>query len=533
MTPAKSPSAQLTADVGRAKSQRILMILGDQLTTDAPAFDRIDKGRDIILMCEVEEESTHVASSKQRTVMFLSAMRHFALDLIKSGHRVRYIKLDDPHNTHSLASEAKRAAKQYDAASILLTHPGEHRILAAFEDLEDELEVEILPDTHFLVQPEQFNEWASGRKSLVMEYFYREQRKALDILMTKQGKPVSGAWNLDKENRQSFKRVPNPPEPYRPDPDDITREVMALVERRFPDAPGRLADFRWPVTRRQALHALRTFISDRLERFGTHQDAMWTEQPWLYHSHISPLINLKLLDPREVYEAALDAYEERSLPLNSVEGFVRQIIGWREFIRGVYWHEGPDYADRNALDQHAAIPDCYWTADTDMACMHHAISPVLDHGYSHHIQRLMVTGNFALISGVHPREISDWYLGMFVDAVDWVTLPNTLGMAMHADGGIVGTKPYAASGKYIKRMSNYCDHCRYDPEKRTGENACPFNTFYWEFLIRNRQRFSKNQRMTMIMKNVERMTQSQRTEITHEGRKLRDRLGMGEAEARR
>jgi deoxyribodipyrimidine photolyase-related protein len=516
--------AGLTADVGRAKAERMCVVLGDQLTSDAPSIDRLNKGSDVVLMMEVEEEATHVASHRQRTVQFLASMRHFASDLVKAGHRVRYVKLDDPHNTHSFTDEVKRAAKIYGPGEVLVTHPGEHRVMSMVRGWKRALDasVEVVEDTHFLVSPEAFSEWASGRKQLVMEYFYREQRKRLDVLMAQEGKPRGGTWNYDKENRRSFKGAPRPPEAYRPNPDDLTREVMEVVERRFPKAPGRMSSFGWPVTRRQGLHALRTFVDDRLARFGTFQDAMWTEQPWLYHSHISPLLNLKLLRPVEVYEAAL----ESDAPLNSVEGFVRQIIGWREFIRGVYWHEGPDYVDRNALDEEGDLPEFYWTGQTEMRCMRDCIGQVLDHGYGHHIQRLMVTGNFALIAGIEPKQVSDWYLGMYVDGVDWVTAPNVLGMAMHADGGVVGTKPYAASGKYIKRMSNYCDDCAFDPNKRTGEDACPFNVFYWDFLIRHKQRFSGNNRMSMILKNVDRMAKSERTEITVEGRRLREDMGI-------
>jgi deoxyribodipyrimidine photolyase-related protein len=281
------------------------------------------------------------------------------------------------------------------------------------------------------------------------------------------------------------------------------------------------------VTRTEARRALKDFVEHRLADFGRYEDAMWTDEATVNHSRLSPGLNLKLLSPRECVDAALDAYHSGHAPLNSVEGFVRQLIGWREFIRGVYWFEGAEYAERNGLDHHGHLPDMYWSGDTEMACMRQCIGQVLDQAYGHHIQRLMVTGNFALLSGVHPRAVSDWYLGMYVDAVDWATLPNTLGMAMHADGGVVGTKPYAASGKYISRMSNYCDECRYDVNERTGETACPFNTLYWDFLIRHRERFRSNNRMAMMLKHVDRMTQAQRVEITVSAGSLREDLGIG------
>jgi deoxyribodipyrimidine photolyase-related protein len=356
------------------------------------------------------------------------------------------------------------------------------------------------------------------------------------------GKPVGGDWNFDKENRESFGRDgPHAPAVLRFAPDAITRGVIEDVKRLLPELPGRIESFGWPVTREQALESLRDFAEHRLDEFGPYEDAMWTGQTWLYHSQLSVPLNLKLITPRECVVAALARHEKRPVPLASLEGFVRQIIGWREFTRGVYFHEGPGYEARNYLDQHGELPSFYWDGKTEMKCLRECVGQVLDHAYTHHIPRLMVLANFALISGVHPKKISDWFLAMFADAVDWVTLPNTLGMAMHADGvtpeqatkespskgPVVGTKPYAASGKYISRMSNYCRHCAFDVEQRTGEDACPFNTFYWDFLIRNKERFRGNQRMAMVMKNVERLSRPDIVEITVSAKKLREKLGIG------
>lgn len=512
----------------------LAVVLGDQLDHDSAALRGLDPDRDAVLMMEVEDESRHVPSHKQRTVLFLSAMRHFALELMDRGLRVRYVRLDMPGNSQSFDGEVRRAAELLSPERVVLVRPGEHRVTAMAEAWAEDLdaEVDILEDDHFLCSRERFGAWAEGRKELTLEYFYREMRRELGVLLTEEGKPVGAAWNFDKDNRERFKVTPRPPTPYRARPDEVTREVMALVERRMGDLPGRLESFHWPVTRAEALRALRKFIDERLPRFGKYQDAMWTEQRVLYHSAISPALNLKLLRPREVYEAAVEAHEAGKAPLNSVEGFVRQVIGWREFIRGVYEFEGENYGDRNSLGQEGALPEFYWTGETDMHCLADSLGQVLDEGYGHHIQRLMVTGNFALISGVSPRAITDWYLGMYVDAVDWVTTPNTLGMAMHADGredgkGVVGTKPYAASGKYIQRMSNYCEHCRYDPGKREGEDACPFGVFYWDFLIRNRERFAKNQRMAMILKNVDRIDKDTRTALTVSAKSLRRKFGIG------
>lgn len=510
------------------RAERLLVLFGDQLDAKSPALAELDRERDAVLMVEAREESSHVPSHRQRTVLFLAAMRHFALELAGKGFRVRYISLDDPANTGSLDGEVRRAVKALGVKKLIVQRPGEHRVMAMAAAWKKSLvETEIVEDQHFLCSPKSFREWADGKKSLVMEMFYRRERKRLGVLMDDDGGPVGGAWNFDKENRRSFKTAPSAPAVYRARPDAITKEVIATVEREMPDLPGRLSSFGWGVTREEAKRSLADFVEHRLRFFGDHQDAMWTGEPFLYHSLLSPYVNLHLLAPMELVDPAVAALEAGKAPINAVEGFVRQVIGWREFIRGVYWLEGPSYETRNALDQHGRLPGFYWTGQTEMRCVRESVGQVLEHGYGHHIQRLMVTGNFALIAGVHPREVSDWYLGMYVDAVDWVTLPNTLGMAMHADGGVVGTKPYAASGKYIQKMSNYCKGCRYDPEKRTGEDACPFNIFYWEFLVRNEETLGANQRMALILSHVKKMTKREKVELTVSAGKLRETMGIG------
>ena len=526
-----------------AKARRLVVVLGDQLDPASAALRDIDAARDVVLMMEVVAESRHVPSHVQRTVVFLSAMRHFACELVATGLRVRYVALTDGANTKSFDSELSRAVRDLKPEAIVVLEPGEHRVREMLQHAADALGVrlESRPDEHFLTPREVFETHAASRKSLIMEFFYREQRKRLDVLM-EGGKPVGGDWNFDKENRESFgKEGPHAPAVLRFEPDAITRGVMEDVRRVLPDLPGRIESFGWAVTRAQALESLQDFVDNRLDEFGPFEDAMWTGQTWLYHSQLAVPLNLKLISPRECVEAALARHARRPVPLASLEGFVRQIIGWREFIRGVYFHEGPAYETRNYLDQHGELPAFYWDGKTDMRCLRECVGQVLDHAYTHHIPRLMVLANFALISGVHPQKISDWFLAMFADAVDWVTLPNTLGMAMHADGvtaeqatkkqpakgPVVGTKPYAASGKYIARMSNYCRHCAFDVEKRTGEDACPFNTFYWDFLIRNKGRFRGNQRMAMVMKNVERLSRPDVVEITVSAKKLREKLGIG------
>jgi deoxyribodipyrimidine photolyase-related protein len=521
----------------------LVLVLGDQLDDRSAAFDGFDPARDAVLMMEVSQESRHVASHMQRTVLFLSAMRHFAAGLSARGVRVRYISLDDPDNTGSFPGETARVVRDLRPERLVLVEPGEHRVSKLVRGWAREfgLPVDARPDRHFLTTDEQFAAWAGGRKSLTMEYFYREQRKRLGVLMEPDGQPTGGAWNFDAQNRESFGKDgprPPPPPPVRFEPDAVTLGVIDAVRRVLPDLPGRLNApgwFGWPVTRAQALEQLRDFIDNRLAFFGPFEDAMWTGEPFLYHSLLSAPLNLKLLDPRECVGAALEGFRRGRAPLQSVEGFVRQIIGWREYIRGVYRLEGPGYAGRNHLGHAGRLPELYWTGETDMACLRECVGQVLDHAFGHHIQRLMVTGNFALISGVHPRAVSDWYLGMYVDAVDWVTLPNTLGMSQHADAPktgprrgapVVGTKPYISGGAYIKRMSNYCGSCRYDPARRTGERACPFTVFYWDFLSRHRDRFERNPRMAQMIRNLDRFSEEELVQITITAGALRRRLGI-------
>jgi deoxyribodipyrimidine photolyase-related protein len=520
-------SARRQGKQGREVSERVAIVFGDQLDPRAEALRHLDPQRDTVLMMEVIEESRHVASHKQRTALFFSAMRHFAEHLRGRGFTVRYVRLDDADNRGSFADEIDRAVEDLQPEAMIALEPGEWRVRTLIEGraAEHGLPLELIDDPHFLTTHDEFAAWAEGRKELVLEHFYRWQRKRLGILVDA-GKPEGGRWNFDADNRGTFDDVPRPPEPTASRPDDTTREVIELIEAKMAELPGSLEGFAWPVTRRSALAALDRFIDERLPYFGRYQDAMWTGQPFLYHALISPALNLKLLDPRECVERAVAAYEDGAAPLAAVEGFVRQIIGWREFIRGVYWREGEEYAARNELDETGNLPECYWSGDTEMVCVRESVGQVLEHGYGHHIQRLMVTGNLALIAGVHPKAVSDWYLGMFVDGVDWVTLPNALGMVMHADGGVVGTKPYAASGKYVKRMSNYCGSCRYDPAKRVGETACPFTTFYWDFLIRHRERFADNRRMAMILKNVDRMDDAEKRSICEHADAKRRELGV-------
>ena len=502
-----------------AELRSLVLVLGDQLDLGSSAFDGFDAGSDAAWMAEVADESTHVPSSRPRIAMFLAAMRHFALALQAAGRPLHYARLDAPGNRGSLEQQLRADIERLRPARLVMTAPGDWRVLRAIETVAAScsLPLEIREDRHFFVSVREFAAHARGRKSLRMEYFYREQRKRHRVLMDpqKEDTPLGGQWNFDADNRDAFDAAGPGSVPARCifEPDAVTREVIALVEERFPRHPGRLESFAWPVTRVQALQSLHAFVEERLPLFGRYQDAMWPDNPWLYHAHLSTALNLKLLDPREVVAAAVSAYEAGHAPLASVEGFVRQILGWREYVRGIYWTQMPGYLERNALRADADLPDWYWTGATDMACLRDALEQTLTHGYANHIQRLMVTGMYALMLGVQPRQVHAWYLAMYVDAVEWVEVPNTLGMSQYADGGLMGSKPYVATGKYIERMSPHCEGCRYDPAQRVGEGACPFTTLYWDFLMRHEATLTKNPRMALQVKNAARLDEAQRQAI--------------------
>jgi deoxyribodipyrimidine photolyase-related protein len=503
--------------------RHLVIVLGDQLDPNSAAFDGFDPKQDAVWMAEVAGEATHVWSHKARIAVFLAAMRHYRDALREVGVTVHYRELDDADNQGSLGAELRAAIARRRPARVILLEPGEWRVR---EELQAALREsgaawEERADRHFLCTREEFAAHAAGRRQLRMEFFYREMRRKHRVLMDGD-EPVGGAWNFDADNRESFgKDGPGlMPKPLAFPPDATTRAVIELVQRRFASHPGSLERFDWPVTRGQARAALRDFIAHRLADFGRWQDAMWTREPWLFHSRLSAAMNLKLLDPREVIAAAEEAYRNSRAPLPSVEGFIRQVLGWREYVRGIYWRFMPDYLGLNALNASAPLPKFYWTADTEMNCLRHAVGQTLEFGYAHHIQRLMVTGLFALLLGVRPQLVHEWYLAVYVDAVEWVELPNTLGMSQHGDGGLMASKPYVASGKYIQRMSNYCAGCRFDPAKASGETACPFTTLYWDFLRRHEQRLSKNQRMTMQLKNLARLGPAERAAIRRQAERV-------------
>jgi deoxyribodipyrimidine photolyase-related protein len=501
------------------------IVFGDQLSQDLSALDDLDSGRDIVLMMEVMEEYTHVGHHKQKIVLVLAAMRHFAETLRRRGFKVDYVGLDAPENTGSFTTEIQRAVTRHRPSGIVLTEPSEWRVQAMIEGWEAliGMPVDIRPDHRFFASRARFAAWAAERNGWRMEHFYREMRREHGLLM-EGDRPAGGEWNYDRENRKRLAAGAVPPARRRFLPDASTREVIALVERRFPDHFGELQDFGWPVTRSDALRALDDFIEHILPHFGDVQDAMKAGAPFLYHSLLAPALNLGLLSPREVCQAAQAAWRSGGIPLNAVEGFVRQILGWREYVRGVYWTLMPGYADQNALQATRDLPAFYWTGATDMRCLREAIGSTAKHAYSHHIQRLMVTGNFALLAGIAPRQIERWYLAVYADAFEWVEMPNTLGMAVFADGGQMASKPYAASGAYIDRMSDFCTGCTYDVKQKTGPKACPFNYLYWAFLIRQKDRLSDNPRMAMPYRTLAGWPRERRAKILAEADAFLNRL---------
>jgi len=513
----------------RGRIRRLVVVLGDQLDTEAAWREGFDPACDCLWMAEVGTEATYVWSHKQRIAVFLAAMRHFAGRMRGEGITVHYkrLKQSDPRDT--LASLLARFLEENRVGEVQLVQPGEWRVLDSLRIVieRSSIGLKVLPDRTFYASPEFFSRWAEGRKELRMEYFYRELRKSEGVLMDESGKPLQGKWNFDEENRETFgKEGPEEiPSPYQPSPDSITKEVFAVVEDRFGDHPGSMADFSWPVTPDQAERALDDFIINRLPYFGKFQDALWTDEPFLYHSRIAVALNLKLLNPRLAVKKAEEAYHRGEAPIAAVEGFIRQILGWREYVRGVYWQFMPDYLSRNELEADGELPDFYWTGKTPMKCLSQTIGQTLQWGYAHHIQRLMVTGLYALLLGVRPQSVHEWYLAVYVDAVEWVELPNTLGMSQYADGGVMASKPYVASGKYIQRMSNYCENCPFNPAKATGEDACPFTTLYWDFLIRHQKMLKRNRRMGFQVKNLERKSMEEQNEIQDKAKTIRSSGG--------
>ena len=491
----------------------LIPVLGDQLSQGLASLAQSDPADSIVLMMEVRDEASHVRHHKAKIALIFSAMRHFAEELRTAGWTVDYIPLDEAQNTGSFSGELTRAIGRHRPRLVRAVRASEWRVEEEMRHWETRLglPVELVEDDRFVCSRAEFAGWARGRREWRMEYFYREMRRKTGLLM-EGDHPEGGRWNFDQENRSG-------PEPGLRGPslpvfatDAVTSDVLALVEREFPGHFGSLAAFNWPVTASEAEAAADAFIAERLPHFGQWQDAMVRGEDFLFHAVLSPAINLGLLDPLDLCRRAEAAYRKGKAPLAAVEGFIRQLIGWREYVRGVYWLTMPELAQANALEADRPLPDFFWTGETDMACLADCVRSTRDNAYAHHIQRLMVLGNFALLAGVRPSEVADWFLVVYADAFEWVELPNVAGMALFADGGRLASKPYAASGAYINRMSNYCGDCRYKVAAKTGPEACPFNALYWHFLSRNAQRLATNRRLANPYATWRRMDPTKRAE---------------------
>ncbi len=490
----------------------LVPLLGDQLAMDISALHGADPADTIVLMMEVAAEATSVRHHQKKIALLFSAMRHFAEDLRDAGWTVDYVGIDDPDNSHSFDGEVARAVIRHGATRIVTTEAGEWRVMAAQRGWAALASVDIRPDDRFLISRTEFAAWAAGRKRLVMEDFYRMMRRRTGLLMDG-AEPAGGAWNFDTENRKPAPKGMVFPATPAFAPDAITGAVLKAVAARFGNHFGDLLPFARAVTRDQALACLADFVAHRLPRFGDFQDAMVDGEDHLFHSELSSLINCGLLSALEVCRAAEAAYRAGAVPINAAEGFVRQILGWREYVRGIHFVAGPDYTARNHLNATRDLPEFYWTGETTMRCLAQAVGATKRHAHAHHIQRLMVLGNFAMLIGVDPHQVHEWFLSVYDDAYEWVETPNVIGMSQFADGGLMGSKPYAAGGAYINRMSNHCKSCRHDVKQRIGPNACPFNSLYWDFLARHRTALQGNQRLWRMYQGWDRFGPDEQTAI--------------------
>lgn len=491
------------------------LILGDQLSPGISSLSDLDRDTDVVVMAELWDEATYVKHHKKKIAFLFSAMRHFADALRADGVTVDYRRLGDKAEPASFTLAVAAAIERHRPSRLVVTEPGEWRVREMMRDWPELFgcNVEIRDDDRFLCSHEEFRDWAKRYETgLRMEYFYRVMRRKTGTLMRDDG-PEGGQWNFDHDNRDRLPKEIAVPVRPRFAPDETTRDVIALVADRFADHFGDLEPFDHPVTGTGALAFLDWFIDHALPDFGRYQDAMRQGEPLLFHAHLSALINCGLLDPRTCCRKAEDAYHAGAAPLNAVEGFIRQIIGWREYVRGIYWLKMPGYADQNRLGATRALPALFWSGETRMNCMRQAIGETWRNAYAHHIQRLMVIGNFCLLAGLDPKEVQEWYLLVYHDAYEWVEMPNVVGMILFADGGLMASKPYAASGAYIDKMSDYCGHCSYAVKQKTGPDACPFNVLYWDFIARNKPVLASNQRMRMPYATLARMEPGRVAEI--------------------
>ncbi len=497
------------------------VILGDQLSESISSLNQCDRGNDIILMAEVMTEASYVKHHKAKLTFVFSAMRHFAQQLKSQGFQVCYVELEDKGNTGDLVSECQRWFSHYQLEQVIMTEPSEYRLLEAFETLaaSNTIPITLLPDDRFLASKQDFVEFADGRKQLRMEFFYRQMRARYGVLM-EGSKPTGGKWNYDIDNRHAMPDSIQPSAPLVFPADEVTTKIQDMVSRLFADNVGEHENWRFAVTRQQALDVLEHFVEERLPQFGTYQDAMRGGDPWLFHSHIGLYLNSGLLLPKEVIERAENAYANGLVPLNAAEGFIRQILGWREYVRGLYWLKMPDYKSMNALDAQVPLPSFFWNGDTHMNCLKQCVNDTMQYAYAHHIQRLMVLGNFSLLAGLSPEQVNEWFLLVYADAYEWVELPNVSGMVLYADGGVLASKPYAASGAYINKMSDYCKTCHYKVKQKNGEDACPFNYLYWDFLRRNQEKLRGNHRLGMPYRTLNNMSDEKIIAISNDSERF-------------
>ncbi|WP_340202905.1 cryptochrome/photolyase family protein [Ascidiimonas sp. W6] len=487
--------------------KKLRLILGDQLNHNHPWFD--DQNDSIIyLMAEMKQETSYVKHHIQKVVAFFCSMRNFAAWLEERGNKVLYFKIDDEQNPHQLDKLIKKQVTATNASIFEYQLPDEYRLDEQLRTICSSLEIETASiDTHhFFTTRNELSNFFKGKKQLLMESFYRMMRKKHEVMVI-DGQPEGGKWNFDQSNRKKWKGSPEIPHErgFRKDVSTIVEAIKKMEITTFGSIDK--TNFSWPTSREDCLSVLNYFCKNLLVHFGDYQDAMHTQEKFLFHSRLSFAMNSKMLAPKEVIDKVISFYYEHKeqVDISQVEGFVRQILGWREYMRGVYWKEMPAYANCNELDNHNPLPDFYWTGDTKMNCLHHSIRQSLEESYAHHIQRLMITGNYALLTQTNPAEVDVWYLGVYIDAIEWVEITNTRGMSQYADGGIVATKPYVSSGSYINKMSNYCSSCHYNVKDKTGDKACPFNSLYWHFLDDKRKQLENNPRMGMMYSLLNKM----------------------------
>lgn len=510
----------------------MVFILGDQLSIKISSLIGFDKRQDAVLMAELRTEAEYAWHHKKKLVLIFAAMRHFKNELEEQGFKVLYTKFDDSRNTHNFASELDRVATEFRPQKIILTEPSELRVLEIFKQFSaiNLTEIAIQSDNRFIASHQDFQRFATseknGQKKLLMEHFYRKIRLKTGLLIEeKTSKPIGGKWNFDSQNRQPMPSKVNPPKLIAIPLSTITCEVIELVNKNFPKNFGDTDNFCFATTARDAELHFSDFLQNRLKNFGVYQDAMRQDIEFGFHSVIAIYLNLGLLDPLDCCKRVEKEFLNGNCDLAAAEGFIRQIIGWREYVRGIYWHFMPSYKELNYFNHHRRLPKFYWDENkTEMNCLAQVIKQTRNNAYSHHIQRLMITGNFAMLAEIAPSDVNSWYLAVYADAFDWVELPNTHGMAIYADGGIMASKPYCSSGNYINKMSNFCKNCVFDVKQTTGSKACPFNFLYWNFLIKNQQKLQSNPRLFYPYSNLKRKSNDEISAIQKTAAEFLDQI---------